>query len=298
MTKRIDERKKITPSYSGAYFSLLVFCSLVISVVFSVIVKCCGLKSGDYAYTILSYVLNPLSTIILSVVFLTCLKLDVKQSVRLKNARIKYYLLALLVLFGCYAGLSGVNGYFNEFIKKISGKDPQIPQILEFSPLNYCITVLTVCVMPAVAEEVAFRGLTLGGLDEYNPILASLVTGFAFSIFHMNPAQTPYQFVTGFAFSLLTVCSGSIYPTIIVHFLNNFITINLYYFGAGFALPQIASVLLTAAGVTAFAAFVAIAVFDCKRKGGNNDKKSILSWVKFALPGIAACVAVWVFGLL
>ncbi len=298
MTERVDARKKITPSISGTYFSVLVFCSLAVSVIFSLIVQYCGLKKDGYAYMILSYTLNPLSTMIITVVFITCLKLDVRQSLKIKNAKAKYYLLALLALAGCYTGLSSVNGYFNEFIQRISGKEPQIPQILPFSPLNYFITVFTVCVLPAIAEEAAFRGMIVGGLDGYNPLMSAAVTGFVFSLFHMNPAQTPYQFITGFAFSLLSICSESLYPTLIIHFLNNFITVNLYYFGAGFSVPQPVSILMTIIGVTAFAAFVVITVFDCKRKENGYDTKQVKIPIKFALPGIVTCAVVWIVSLI
>ena len=298
MTERIDERKRITPSNSGAYFSVLVFCALVVSVIFSLIVKYYGLKNDSYAYTILSYTLSPLSTVIMSVIFITCLKLNVKQSLKIKNAKVRYYLLALLALVGCYMGLSSINGYFNEFIQEVSGKEPQIPRILPFSPLNYCLTVLTVCILPSIAEEAAFRGMIISGLDDYNSIISAAITGFAFSLFHMNPAQTPYQFVTGFAFALLSICSGSVYPTIIVHFLNNFITINLYYFGVGFSVPQSVSIIMTIIGVMAFIAFVIIAVFDCKRKEIGNDAKAIKNWIKFALPGVIMCAVVWTLGLI
>ena len=44
MTERVDARKKITPSISGTYFSVLVFCSLAVSVIFSLIVQYYGLK--------------------------------------------------------------------------------------------------------------------------------------------------------------------------------------------------------------------------------------------------------------
>lgn len=298
MTERIDERKRITPSNSGAYFSVLVFCSLVVSVIFSLIVKYCGLKNDGYAYLILSYTLNPLSTVIMTVIFITCLKLNAGQSLKIKNTKAKYYMLALLALVGCYMGLSSINGYFNEFIQRVSGKEPQIPRILPFSSLNYCLTVLTVCILPAIAEEAAFRGMIVSGLDDYNPIISAAITGFAFSLFHMNPAQTPYQFVTGFSFALLSICSGSVYPTIIVHFLNNFITINLYYFGVGFSVPQSVSIIMTIIGVMAFIAFVIIAVFDCKRKEIGNDAKAIKNWIKFALPGVIMCAVVWTLGLI
>ena len=88
------------------------------------------------------------------------------------------------------------------------------------------------------------------------------------------------------------------YPTIIVHFLNNFITINLYYFGVGFSVPQSVSIIMTIIGVMAFIAFVIIAVFDCKRKEIGNDAKAIKNWIKFALPGVIMCAVVWTLGLI
>ena len=88
------------------------------------------------------------------------------------------------------------------------------------------------------------------------------------------------------------------YPTLIIHFLNNFITVNLYYFGAGFSVPQSVSILMTIIGVTAFAAFVVITVFDCKRKENGYDTKQVKIPIKFALPGIVTCAVVWIVSLI
>ena len=50
--------------------------------------------------------------------------------------------------------------------------------------------------------------------------------------------------------------------------------------------------------VTAFAAFVVITVFDCKRKESGYDTKQVKIPIKFALPGIVTCAVVWIVSLI
>ena len=55
---------------------------------------------------------------------------------------------------------------------------------------------------------------------------------------------------------------------------------------------------MTIIGVTAFAAFVVITVFDCKRKENGYDTKQVKIPIKFALPGIVTCAVVWIVSLI
>jgi len=80
---------------------------------------------------------------------------------------------------------------------------------------------LTVAILPAFAEEFAFRGVIMGSLRPYSEGLALLVSSAAFSLMHGNFVQIPFTFCCGLAFGFIVLKTNSLLPSIIIHFLNN-----------------------------------------------------------------------------
>lgn len=80
---------------------------------------------------------------------------------------------------------------------------------------------LAVLVAP-VMEELVFRGLLLQGLRRHWPTApAVLITAMLFALFHVNPWQFMGPLFLGLIFGWLTVRSGSLWPAILAHALNN-----------------------------------------------------------------------------
>lgn len=97
-----------------------------------------------------------------------------------------------------------------------------------------CIGAIIYCMLPAIAEEIIFRGMVLKGtLNRAKPIVAILISSLAFFIMHGNLVQTFYQIVLGFLLSLICYYTKNILYPIIFHFLNNLAVILLGYFGVG-----------------------------------------------------------------
>lgn len=79
-----------------------------------------------------------------------------------------------------------------------------------------------VAMLPAVCEELAFRGFILSGLlRRMSPMPAIIVSGFLFGFFHMNPQQLLTATVLGWILGLIATRSGSLLPGILFHFVNN-----------------------------------------------------------------------------
>jgi sodium transport system permease protein len=82
--------------------------------------------------------------------------------------------------------------------------------------------VLSLIVLPAVCEELAFRGFILTGLRRrLRPWAAIGLSSFLFALYHMNVFQFLPTFLLGVVLSLLTVRSGSILPAMLFHLLHN-----------------------------------------------------------------------------
>ena len=87
-------------------------------------------------------------------------------------------------------------------------------------------SLLCVALLPAVCEELWFRGLWLRFCVSRWPRLVSvLVVSVAFSAFHLSWAQSIATLVLGMLFGFLTLQSNSVGPAIWAHLLNNTIAI-------------------------------------------------------------------------
>ncbi len=73
-----------------------------------------------------------------------------------------------------------------------------------------------------LCEELVFRGLLWHGLEKSaGPAVAWLVTSLLFAGYHLVPIHVLSVFTTGALIGLLRWGSGSIYPAIAAHFVNN-----------------------------------------------------------------------------
>lgn len=79
-------------------------------------------------------------------------------------------------------------------------------------------SLLQVCIIAPVTEEILMRGFVLGGLkDTYGIIVALLISALFFAILHFNMVQTLSAFVCGILLGLLYIITDSIPCCIIAH---------------------------------------------------------------------------------
>ena len=103
------------------------------------------------------------------------------------------------------------------------------------SALDVTLCVLVTVIIAPVCEELVFRGALLTGLTKKLGVLPSvLLSGLAFSLMHMNPEQTVYQFFMGCVCAYLAICSGTVVCPMIVHACNNLIALILEFTGTAF----------------------------------------------------------------
>jgi sodium transport system permease protein len=83
-------------------------------------------------------------------------------------------------------------------------------------------TLLLVAVLPGICEEIAFRGVLLHGLARrFHPVLLCLVVGAVFGLFHFALFRLLSTAVLGACLTALTLATGSIFPAMLWHALNN-----------------------------------------------------------------------------
>lgn len=83
------------------------------------------------------------------------------------------------------------------------------------------LNLLLVAVLPCVFEELTFRGIIYQGWREKNIFRGILLSGLMFGMFHMNVNQFFYAFFVGVVMALVVEATGSIFATMLIHFLIN-----------------------------------------------------------------------------
>lgn len=108
--------------------------------------------------------------------------------------------------------------------------------------------LLLTCVVAPLCEETLFRGYLYGALRRHGVVVAALVTGVLFGGVHVVSAPVGFLVplgVLGVILCLLYERTGSLYPSIALHALNNSVA-----FGVGDGRAWLIPVGLAAAGVT------------------------------------------------
>ncbi|MFL5246016.1 MAG: ABC transporter permease subunit/CPBP intramembrane protease [Gemmataceae bacterium] len=103
---------------------------------------------------------------------------------------------------------------------------------------------LAVAVLPALCEELAFRGLILSGLRRrYGPWKAIALSSFLFALYHMNVFKFAPAFILGLVLGLLTERSRSLLPAVMFQITHNglrvgLVVLNNFLDGRGYRGPD------------------------------------------------------------
>ena len=97
--------------------------------------------------------------------------------------------------------------------------------------LGFALSVISVAVAPALLEEFLFRGAIMGNLIKFSKPLAIFTSAFLFGLVHGNLVQIPFAFLVGLVLGFLVMETNSIWTGVIIHFINNFISVCVDYLG-------------------------------------------------------------------
>lgn len=134
---------------------------------------------------------------------------------------------ALLVLIGllvCMAGNYATNGIL--FLLELFHISLTAPETMLPTDVLSCVLLfIQSAVAPAVVEEFAVRGVVMQPLRKYGDWFAILMSSLVFAIMHGNLVQAPFAFIAGLGLGYAVIASGSLWVGILIHFLNNSISV-------------------------------------------------------------------------
>jgi membrane protease YdiL (CAAX protease family) len=103
---------------------------------------------------------------------------------------------------------------------------PQLERLVDTS--GFAPTFVIVAILPALAEELVFRGVLARALARrFGPVIGIGASAALFAVYHLEPAQMIPTFLLGVAFAFVAVRADSALPTMLGHAANNAIVVAL-----------------------------------------------------------------------
>jgi len=132
------------------------------------------------------------------------------------------YVIAVILFHSGVIELFGVMGFVAPEM------DASIPTFWHYLLLIICLALL-----PAIVEELFFRGLIFHGLLRHGRVVAIIASAVMFSLMHLSPLQTASQLILGIVLAMVYLARGNIIYPMILHFINNFVIITYTYIMQG-----------------------------------------------------------------
>lgn len=126
---------------------------------------------------------------------------------------------------GCALGASVVGIYASIMVSYVfSIFGISFSNSLSEIPSNYgalIIYIVNMTVIPAIFEEIAFRGFLMQSLRRFGDGFALFVSAFCFSLIHVTPDRFPHTFIMGLVIGYFVLFTGSLSTGMIIHFCYN-----------------------------------------------------------------------------
>lgn len=133
--------------------------------------------------------------------------------------------MAVFVLVCAYPSIVVLNMISMIFVKNAIA--PVIPVVMR---LGFWPSMVIMALMPALNEEFLCRSLLYQAYRPASKIGGVFLSALIFGLLHLNFNQMPYAFFVGIIFALMVEATGSVYTSMVMHFLLNGFNVGMNYY--------------------------------------------------------------------
>lgn len=200
-------------------------------------------------------------------------KKDIREVYMLRKPAASRY---IYIGLGMWLVVMIISGIYSVFAVKFLPEEAELLEAFDylFSNMSLTYQLLVIAIIPAVIEELLFRGLFLSAfLEHFKPFKAMVWTSLMFASMHFSLLKLFPTFMLGMVFAYTAYKTKSILPAIALHFINNGFSVVGTYFLLNTELETgyIYSVDLLAVIITASVSLVFIKTSQ-KSRGENGQK--------------------------
>ena len=211
----------------GFIYFAVVIASLLLRVASALdIYSALGVEDRDAFYTCVVQLLI-FGVLPISLYFLTVKQdkklLTFRQDFGIRKVSKKNCLRVLLIAI-CMIVVSHGVSYVWQTVLSLMGFT-RVPSSTDYNGIGALFKQLVlIAVLPALFEELSHRGLIYAGYRKCGWKFV-MISAIYFSLMHQNIVQTGYTFFAGVVMALSMYYTGSIFPGIFMHFLNNAVSV-------------------------------------------------------------------------
>ena len=207
----VDSSISFVASYIMAQIALAIF-----AIIGMFVCKINGYSATDFNTFVSKDLGLLISVVVMNFVFVFVVLFAYKTKTIEKPKKILNFkiLIYIALAVACYFALYPIVLSFNKLFKVPVTK-------LEISKVGYIYSIFSRVLIPAICEELLFRGIIFKGLETKSKTFAILISALMFSIFHMSKEQFIYPLLMGLLLGVIMAYENNIIYCIIVHIVNN-----------------------------------------------------------------------------
>ena len=205
-----------------------------------------GLTGVQIAFTMLAQVAFLIIILVLNKKYNLQKAMSISKKLGTQNAIISVALGIIAVL-----SLYPIVSWFDVFLQSV-GYNVSTVGFEITSPFMLILGIVLLAFVPAVLEELVFRGAILQGLKRYGKWVAIFSTSALFVLLHGSLQQVVFPFLVSIILCQTALKTDNVLASIVVHFVSNTTSLVVSYIGFGAVLgtlPLWASFLLAGAGM-------------------------------------------------
>lgn len=180
----------------------------------------------------MNYILltSSITTIVLFILIYKLRKKNISEELLFKATNKLNYLIALLLGVSVWIFNTGFVSLLSEG-ELFKNSFKALEESLAFvGGNNIILSILVVGIVAPFAEELLFRGIIYNKLIKSISIRGTIIIqGILFGAYHMNLVQGLYASLLGIVFGYVTFKTKSIWPAIIMHMVNNTVSVTVPY---------------------------------------------------------------------
>ena len=121
---------------------------------------------------------------------------------------------------------------------------------------SYLLALINHALLPAILEEALFRYLPMRLLAPYSPRGTIVLSSLFFALLHTDVFTIPYALFAGMVFMSVNLATDSIIPSIVIHLINNALSVTLMYIDR----PDVTAIIYATVTVAAIISVVFIII--------------------------------------
>lgn len=205
--------------------------SIIMQIVANIVASSTGrtyeqVVSGD-VFQIITYIISPVVFIIYFFAYNAIKKVSNKEAIsdgqKISLLPISISMVLAVICIFLFTPFMNLIDYWFECMNFHMDNTIPLYEKMTTSGGYFFLGVFIFALLPAVAEELIFRGIIQKSLStKLNGIATITLTTIMFTLMHGSLQQTVYQLIVGIMLSYMVCVGGSILYSIILHFFNNF----------------------------------------------------------------------------